>query len=445
MAGHSSESIGPQLPAEPIHRILKPIRKFLHIEASSGIVLLLCSIIALVIANSSMGEEYAAFWKTKVGLTWGDFSYQHSLKHWINDGLMVIFFFVIGLEVKRELVFGELRDFRRAALPISAAIGGMAIPALAYYLLQPEPPQQSGWGIPMATDIAFVVGCIAVLGSRIPPILRVLLLSLAIVDDIGAILVIAFGYTDSIETNWLLLGLVSAAFVLVLQRLGVRAIPVYVVVGVLTWLGFHESGIHATIAGVIIGLLTPARPYLEASFVGAFLNQASEFLHGEREEDSTLPAAKVRAYRQTTLEAISPLEYLINLLHTWVAFLIMPIFALANAGVVFQWNDIVSPVAVAITASLAIGKPVGVVLFSWIATRLGLAKLPEGITWRHLIGGGCLAGIGFTMALFISGLAFDDKLLLSSAKVGVLVGSLISAVVGLSVLVSIPRPVPTES
>lgn len=421
-------------PKEPIQRLTQPLSRFLHVEAASGVVLLLCAVAALAAANSAFSEQFLALWKMPVGFTIGGFALLHSLKHWINDGLMAIFFFVIGLEVKREIALGELREIRRAALPLAAAIGGMVVPAGIFLALQFGSAGQRGWGIPMATDIAFVVGCMAILGRRLPAALRVVLLSLAIVDDIGAILVIALGYTETLHLWWLAAGIVGIGAVLLMQRLGIRSMGMYTLIGALTWLGFHESGIHATIAGVVLGLLTPARPYLQSSVGGEFLQRASGVLHGENWEQELHRAEKVNQYRRVSRETISPLEYLIFVLHPWVAFLIMPLFALANAGVEFRAADVVSPVALAVILGLAVGKPVGILVLSWLALQLKLAQLPTGVSWRHMAGGGFLAGIGFTMALFITGLAFQDEVLLRSAKVGVLLGSLVSAIIGMTIL-----------
>jgi len=431
-------------PTGPIDRFIKPLASFLHVEAASGVVLFVCSLIAMGLANSPLGESYLAFWNMKVGLTLGEFQWLHSIKHWINDALMAIFFFVIGLEVKREIALGELKDLRRAAFPIAAAIGGMVIPAGVYLALQHGEPGEHGWGVPMATDIAFVVGCMALLGRRIPGGLRVVLLSLAIADDIGAIIVIAVGYTDTLHLGWLAMGISGIAFVSILQRLGVRSILVYTLTGAVIWEGFHESGIHATIAGVILGMMTPAHPYLERGLAGKLLRRAGEVVHGGTWEIEPHRAKKVQSYLSFTRETISPLEYLIYTLHPWVAFVIMPIFALANAGVPMQGADVVSPIAIAVILGLAVGKPVGIVLISWLSVQLRLTRLPAGVTWRHMLGGGCLAGIGFTMALFISGLAFSDDDLLRPAKVGVLIGSVLSAIIGMTILGTAPIPVENE-
>jgi NhaA family Na+:H+ antiporter len=385
-----------------------------------------------------MGEGYLAFWQTKIGFQIGDFKMVHELQHWINDGLMAIFFFVIGLEVKRELVLGELRDLRRAALPIIAALGGMITPAGIYLFLQAGEPAMRGWGIPMATDIAFVVGCMAILGPRVPHGLRVLLLSLAIADDIGAILVIAIGYTSQLNFPMLLLGFAGIIIVFLASRLGVRSFLAYTILGVITWFGFYESGVHATIAGVILGLMTPATAYLDTTLIGRLTQRAAAVLSGDWESQSHR-AEKLRKFQWAARESISPLEYLENLLHPWVSFIIMPIFALANAGVVFESKDFLSPVAIAVAAGLVIGKPAGIFILSWLGIKAKLASLPNGVGWITLLGGGALAGIGFTMALFIAGLALSGNLL-NEAKVGVLSGSTISAVTGMILLVlTLPR------
>ena len=425
-------------PREPIHRLTKPLHRFLHVEAASGVILLACALVALALANSAFSEGFLEFWKTPVTLAIGDLRLEHSLKHWINDGLMAVFFFVIGLEVKREIALGELRDFRRAALPVAAAIGGMVAPAGIYLALQFGEAGSGGWGIPMATDIAFVVGCMAVLGRRVPAALRVIILSIAIVDDIGAILVIAFGYTDTLDMAWLAAGLVGISVVLLMQRAGVRSIGMYAMVGAFIWLGFHESGVHATIAGVALGLLTPAHPYLQSGMGGELLRKVSDAIHEGTWEEEAHRAEKVRRYRRVTRETISPLEYLIYVLHPWVAFVIMPVFALANAGVQFRTADVASPVALAVILGLTVGKPLGILLASWLSLKTGLARLPRDVSWRHLCGGGFLAGIGFTMALFIASLAFADDGLLRTAKVGVLAGSLSSAIVGVTLLATAP-------
>jgi len=424
------------LPREPIHRLTAPLERFMHVEAASGIVLLAATLAALVLANSPWSQGFLGFWKTEVGFSLGSFEMYHSLKHWINDALMAIFFFVIGLEVKRELVIGELRDPRRAALPVFAALGGMVAPAAIYLLLQAGEPGQRGWGIPMATDIAFVVGCMAILGRRVPLGLRVMLLSLAIADDIGAILVIAIGYTESLNLMALLLAFAGIVGIFVLSRLGVRSFLVYVLVGSVVWLGFHESGVHATIAGVLLGLMTPTREYIGPGL----LERAYDLFRGEGWENVTHRAIKVARIQKLARETVSPVEYLESVLHPWVGFFIMPLFAFANAGVPFALSDFADPVAQAVAAGLVIGKPVGIIVFSYLAVRIGLARLPDGVNWGIVLGGGFLAGIGFTMALFIAGLALEGDVL-DAAKVGVLGASAVAAIIGMTLLNwLLPRP-----
>ncbi|MBL8799980.1 MAG: Na+/H+ antiporter NhaA [Planctomycetia bacterium] len=427
------------LPREPIHAVTTPLARFLHIETASGIVLLIATAAALALANSPYAPAYRTFWDTPVVLTIGAVHLSHTMQEWINDGVMVIFFFVIGLEVKRELVLGELRDVRRATLPLAAALGGMLAPAGIYLALQHGQPGERGWGIPMATDIAFVVGCMALLGPRVPHGLRIMLLSLAIADDIGAILVIAVGYTADLHFDALGVGLGLMAAVAACARLGVRSILVYSVLGFAVWLAFLKSGVHATIAGVILGLLTPSRRYLGTETVDQFLERARQLFQGDWDNQAHR-AMHVRKLQWAMREAISPLEYLEQTMHPWVGFAIMPLFALANAGVPVQVGALGAPISVAVILGLMLGKPLGIVLFSWLAVRCNLAKLPTGVDWRVMVGAGCLAGIGFTMALFIADLALDDEQLVT-AKIGILAGSTVSAALGLGLLLlTLPKP-----
>ncbi len=429
------------LPAEPIDRLVRPLSRFLHIEAASGVVLLLAAGMAFAVANSPWADAYKAFWKTSFSVGVGSFVLDHSLKHWVSDGLMAIFFFVVGLEVKRELVLGELRDLRRALLPLAAALGGMVVPAAVYFALVGEGEAARGWGIPMATDIAFVVGCLALLGPRAPLGLRVLLLSLAIADDIGAILVIAIGYTEAIHGWALALGCLGIAVVVLFERLGVRSVPVYVVLGLFIWEAFHESGVHATIAGVLLGLLTPVRPWVSGEGLQRVLARAAKLWHGETPSGSARRGLLSQVERAAR-ESMSPLERLEHAIHPWTAFVIMPIFALANAGVTVQGGMLSEPVALAVGAGLVVGKPVGILLFCSAAVALGVARLPEGVGWAPLAGGACLAGIGFTMSLFIAGLALTGTIL-EAAKVGILLASLVAGGVGMLLLVtSLPKSLP---
>ncbi|GMV81668.1 MAG: Na(+)/H(+) antiporter NhaA [Planctomycetota bacterium] len=442
---HASAPIPvPALPSEPVQRFTGPLARFLHIQAASGIVLLIFTVLALFLANSQWSEPFLALWKTKVGFTFGSFEFTHSLKHWINDGLMTIFFFVVGLEVKREMAVGELRELRQASLPIAAAIGGMVAPAGLYLAFQAGEPGARGWGIPMATDIAFVVGCLALLGERVPHGLRILMLSLAIVDDIGAILVIAVGYSGALNLVALALGGAGIAGVLAMQRLGVRSVGLYSIVGVGIWFAFHESGIHATIAGVILGVLTPVRSWVSQGLWTEMASSAMSFLRGEDAAEAQRRQVLERV-EAASRESRSPQERLEGMLHPWVSFVIMPLFAFANAGVPVQLGAFGEPIAVAVMVGLGVGKPLGVVLACLLAVKLGIARLPERVTWSAIVAGGFLAGIGFTMALFIAGLALDAELL-DTAKIGILGGSALSAVVGMVLLVAVlPKPAGAEA
>jgi Na+:H+ antiporter, NhaA family len=421
---------GTELPEALVDRLLQPVVRFLHVEAASGLVLLGCTVVALVLANSAWAEDFAALWQTPVRVGVGAFELNKPLLLWINDGLMTIFFFVVGLEIKRELIHGELRDIRKAALPASAALGGMIVPALIYFGMQQGTPAESGWGIPMATDIAFVVGLLALLGSRVPHGLKVLLLSLAIVDDIGAVLVIAAFYTEKVLLG--ALGVAGAGFLVVslFNRLGVRRVPVYVVLGAGIWLAVLKSGVHPTVAGVLLGLMTPASAWVgDRSLMEALAGMLGRLGDGHADEQVEQKGKIEFAVR----ESVSPLERLENALHPWVAYLIMPVFALANAGVAIDASRATDPVALAIAGGLLVGKPVGILLFSLAAVWLGVARLPDGINWAVLIGAGFLAGIGFTMSLFIAGLALEPSLL-AAGKVGILTGSALSALIGAGLL-----------
>jgi len=432
----------PFLPVAPVDRWLAPVTRFLHIEAASGVVLLACTAVALALANSPVAGWFASIWKTPVSLSLGAFTLSGDVGHLIvNDGLMTIFFFVVGLEVKREIVHGELRDPRKALLPVFAALGGVMMPAAIYLALQWGEPGQRGWAIPMATDIAFVVGFLALFGKRVPFGLKILLLSLAIVDDLVAVLIIAFVFTETIAWNWL--GLAAGAFgiVYLFHRIGVRSIGVYVLLGTFIWLAFLQSGVHPTVAGVLLGLLTPAHAWIGQKTLAEVLMAAWQ--RASREE-SNPPRVRSDAGRAqfAAREAVSPLQRLEDGLHPWVAFVVMPVFALANAGVALNPSSLAEPVAVAIAAGLALGKPSGILLLCLLAVRSRVTSLPDGVTWGMLTGGACLAGIGFTMALFLNALAFpvtDFPSTEAAGKIGTLAGSLVSAALGAAVLSSALR------
>jgi len=358
---------------------------------------------------------------------------------WINDGLMTVFFFVIGLEIKREFALGQLRDPRQAALPLAAALGGMLVPAAVYLFLQVGEAGERGWGIPMATDIAFVVGVLSLLGRRVPHSLRVLMLTLAIADDIGAVIVIAIGYTEGIQMLALVLAFAGFGLCLFINWAGVRNVWVYVGMASVIWFLFHESGVHSTVAGVILGMITPTNAWLPTGTFAQTIHEADEFIDHEGDwytderRNSVLQHVMV-----TARESMPPLERLENALHPWVSFGIMPLFALANAGVEMHAGAWLHPISVAVALGLLLGKPVGIFLTCWLCVRAGIARLPHDLGWPEILGGGFLGGIGFTMALFIAGLALDGDLL-DSAKIGILSGSALSAGVGMAVLFAVLR------
>ncbi len=429
-----SDGRPPPRPAEtPVEPLIRPFVRFLRTEAASGLVLLACAAAAVILSNSPWAADFTAWWETPIGFRVNGFALNGSLGDVVNEGLMTLFFFVVGLEIKRELVAGELRDPRKAALPVLAALGGMVVPAALFLLCRWGRPGEHGWGIPMATDIAFVVGFLALLGSRVPGGLKIFLLSLAIVDDIGAVLVIAVFYAGNL--SWLALALAAAGFALtyLLNRIGVRRVAVYVILGGCIWLAFLKSGVHPTVAGVLLGLLTPA-----SAWVGdrALLEVLEDVVRRVRGQGTTVlnDESEIHDRLMTTArESVSPLRRLETALHPWVAFGIMPVFALANAGVPLDPAHLTDPVAIAVAVGLVLGKPLGIVLFSWLAVRSGLARLPDGVNWRILLGAGCLAGVGFTMSLFMASLALQGPLL-EAGKIGTLGGSTLSAGLGLLLL-----------
>jgi NhaA family Na+:H+ antiporter len=422
-----------RLPAGFVDRLTRPFATFLRIESAAGVVLLAFTVVALVLSNSPWALEFLNAWEIPVGIGVGSWELSRSLREWINDALMTLFFFLVALELKRELVLGELSNPRIAALSIAAALGGMLVPAALYLMLLAGRPGEVGWGTVMATDTAFVAGCIALLGQRIPQSLRVFMLSLAIVDDIGAILVVAIGYSARISWPALALAAVGVAVVRGLGLLGVRNIGIYFVVGSLIWFVVDLSGIHATVTGVILGLLTPTRRWVSDERLHAILGRvvaypAGDYWGGAAEDLKVLSLAETAAR-----ETLSPVERLEILLHPWVAFGVMPLFALANAGLPMSGVDLRSPVTTAVFVGLALGKPIGISTFSWLAVRSGLALRPEGLDWKLLASGSVLAGIGFTMALFIADLAFTRHLV-NAAKLGILSASVLSAVAGVALL-----------
>jgi len=418
----------------PIERLTKPLIRFLHIEAVSGVVLLLATGLAIVAANSPLKEAFAGFWNLTLTLGIGDWGLSYPLWYWVNDGLMAVFFFLVGLEIKREIVSGELRDIRRVVSPAVAAIGGAAVPATIYLILLGDHPGQQGWAVPMATDIAFVVGALALLGKRVPHGLKVFLLTLAIVDDIIAVLVIAVFYSSQLSFIWLAAAIAGIAVVVLMNRIGVRTVAGYIFIGASVWLCTLKSGIHPTISGVALGLLTPAIPLVSRDKLGQGLKKAlNSISSGDPASKSVKLRDAIEEVTFTTRESISPLERFEADVHPWAAFMIMPIFALANAGVQFSVGAMSSPISIAVSLALFIGKPLGVALSLLLVVKAGLGIMPGGTSWKAVVGGGCLAGIGFTMSLFVASLSLEGELLLH-AKTGILVGSAVSGVVGFALL-----------
>jgi Na+:H+ antiporter, NhaA family len=387
--------------ATPMDRLVRTFQEFARLEASGGILLIGCTVVALAWANSPWSGRYFHLWHADPTFGFAGSLLSKPLHFWINDGLMALFFLLVGLEIKRETLVGELASFQKAALPIAAALGGMIVPAVLYFLFNRGGPGASGWGIPMATDIAFALGVLALLGDRVPTSLKVFLAALAIADDIGAVLVIAFFYTAQI--SWISLGLGGLFLVALIaaNRAGARHPLIYVVLGLGLWIAFLQSGIHATVAGVLLATTIPARQ------------------------------------RVNSVDAESPMLRFEHALMPWNKYVIMPVFALANAGVLLgagAARSLADPISIGVICGLVLGKPIGIVLFSWLATRSRIAAMLDGISWRQIAGVGLLGGIGFTMSLFIANLAFGETPALEMAKVGILAASILSGAAGAVVL-----------
>jgi len=421
----------------PIEKVIGPFQQFFHTEASAGLLLLACTVLALAWANSPWAESYGRLWGTYLTVSFGPLELSKPLLLWINDGLMAIFFFVVGLEIKREILVGELSSPRQALLPIFAAIGGMAIPACFYTAFNAGTPAAAGWGVPMATDIAFAIGVLSLLGDRVPTPLKIFLTAVAIVDDLGAVLVIAIFYTAEISLTSLA---VAAGFLvlLVLANLsGIRSPLIYLLLGIGLWIAMLKSGVHATIAGVLSAMCIPARTLLdEADFLSVTRRLLDNFGAPAESNETGLDGERKRGIVRTlekACEAVeTPLQRLEQMLHPWMAFAIMPVFALANAGVAIDAGfaaALTEPLALGIVAGLVAGKQIGLTLFSWLAVRAGWAALPQGVTWHHIYGAAWLAGIGFTMSIFIATLAFDGASL-DEAKTAILAASLLAGVGG---------------
>lgn len=420
--------------------VLTPIEEFIHRQTTSGILLMLCAVIALVLANTHWAEEYHHFLKTYISIGVGEWKLSMSLHHWINDGLMALFFFVVGLELKRELLVGELSNLKAAMLPIAAAIGGMVVPALIYFSFNPSGDTANGWGIPMATDIAFALGVLALLGSRVPKALLGFLVALAIVDDLGAVLVIAIFYTEQLNFTALI---AAGAILLLLASLnlgGIRKPLPYVLLGVLLWFATLKSGVHATLAGVFLAFIIPIRPkYNPEKFLERANTLLKEIGDSFRAERNIIKNYKMRAKVQALEEGIhrvqAPAQVLEHSMHIPTAYFIIPIFALANAGVPIEWselgNTVTHPVSLGVIAGLVLGKLLGITGFVWLALKAGIGTLPKQLNMNHIIGVSLLGGIGFTMSIFISELGFADSPQdLLMAKTGILIASLVAGVAG---------------
>lgn len=435
--------------AQPLALALTPLESFVRTSVSGIGLLLLGTLVAVVLANSPLSDAYERFWGTKLSVEIAGVGITESLRHWVNDGLMALFFFIVGLEIKREALVGEMRYPRQAALPIAAAIGGIVVPALIYAAFTIGGDGVRGWAIPMSTDTAFALGIVSLLGSRVRPLLLVFLTAFAIVDDILAVLAIAVFYTD--EISWIALGVATAllAVLAVANRAGFHRWPVYGVVGLGVWIAVFESGVHASVAGVLVAMTVPARSWINPSeFLvrgrramddfEAACYLAPSILTNEPQQQATL------ALERLCEEVETPMTYLQHRLNRWVAFGVLPVFALANGGIpLVDGLDeaLASPITWGVVVGLVLGKPVGIVLFAWLAVRTGIAVLPGAIAWRHLLGVAWLGGIGFTISLFVAELAFADGPTADAARVGILVGSVAAGLAGYLILrVTLPPP-----
>lgn len=439
----------------PLEKIFKkfstPFEQFIHDEAAGGVVLMLCTIAALIIANTNLLDAYQHLLHTHLSISFGELALDKTLHHWINDGLMALFFLLVGLEIKREILDGELSDIKQATLPLAGAVGGMVVPAAIYVALNAGSESINGWAIPMATDIAFAVGVLVLLGARVPTALITFLVALAIVDDLGAVLVIALFYTEEIYLTAILYGVGCVAVLGFFNLLGIRSLLPYLLVGIVLWIALLKSGVHATLAGIITALMIPARNKYDPSVFGRHVRQLMDKFDATHKPGMSLMRNQEQLSVVHTLEngiymVDPPLQRLEHKLHLPVAFLIMPIFALANAGIPVNvsemGNALMDPVTLGVVLGLLVGKPLGITGCAWIAIKLGWATLPTGIRLTHLFGVGFLCGIGFTMSIFITELAFVGQAeALLASKMGILFASAIAGIIGFIWLrQSLPAP-----
>jgi Na+:H+ antiporter, NhaA family len=425
-----------------VQAVTNPIQEFLKLQSASGILLFAFTVAAIVWSNSRWSHSYEEWWHTTLSFGFGTFIFSKTLLHWINDGLMTVFFFVVGLEIKREILIGELSSFRKAMLPVVAAVGGMVVPALIYFGFTRGTPAVSGWGIPMATDIAFSLGVLTLLGRRVPIQLKIFLTAFAIVDDIGAVIVIAFFYASGIVWGHLAIAGIVLALLACANWLGVRHALLYTILGVILWLAFLESGIHATVGGVLLAMTIPARSKVDRQRILKKSHAILELLEGDTPKHESLDSeehsqSSVQVRGQVNEDIKSPLQRFEHALHPWVIFVIMPLFAFANAGVRFEeglGGMILNSVPLGVFFGLVLGKQIGITLFSWLAVKSRIASLPSAVGWREIYGVAWLGGIGFTMSLFIAGLAFGDSPLMGESKIGIYAASLVAGVGGLLIL-----------
>jgi len=421
-----------------VRKFQEPVQAFIHTQGSSGFLLVIAAVCALVWANSPAAGGYSRLWDATISFELGPLHLAKSLHHWINDGLMAIFFFLVGMEIKHELVDGELRSFRKASMPVVAALGGMIVPALIFVTFNFRGNGLHGWAIPMATDIAFALGVLALVPG-VPGSLKVFLLALAIVDDIGAIAVIALFYTEAIHWSPLFIGLILPVVIWGLRRINVQLAFPYVILGLLFWFCILKSGIHATIAGVILGFMVSSKPvYTREKFRREATRLMKEYEPALAQHDDDQADAILGELETLTINTESPLERLIRQLHPWVSFLVIPIFAVANAGVQVSSESvraaIGNPIAWGVFGGLLFGKPAGVLLFSWLGVRFKVGQFPEGIGWRSLMGVGFLAGIGFTVSIFVADLAYDNMQSINASKFAILCASLAAGLLGNALL-----------
>ncbi|MHB8249301.1 MAG: Na+/H+ antiporter NhaA [Acidithiobacillus sp.] len=423
-------------------RIITPFEQFLQRATAGGIILMATTVLTLLLSNSPWSGAFARFWEIHLHLGLGGWQIDHSLHHWVNDGLMALFFFLVGLELKRELLAGELASPRDAALPVIAAIGGMLAPATIYHLFNPAGSAAAGWGIPMATDIAFAIGILVLLAWRIPRNLILFLTALAIADDLGAVLVIAIFYTQSLHLGAMLVAGGLFALLILLNQGGVRHSLPYLLLGILLWYFVMASGIHPTVAGILLAFTIPARPAVSSTQFDTHLRELQQRFHARATDPDAVDdplgnprmAAIASNLRRAANAVLAPQQRMEQALSPWVTFAILPIFAMANAGINFSTVSLgmlFSPVTLGTCIGLVLGKFFGISVASWLAVRLKLARLPRGVGWRHILGAAWLGGIGFTMSLFISQIAFSSATLQEAAKLGILIASPIAGVVGL--------------